>query len=105
MNSQHKELLTTSEAAFNASLLPSTTDLRAAASLNGDIVSGSESDIPESYVKITSLASEEAKALIYKREKHVFKEHTGLKLKPLQRRDFFLINYKEYRSFPDLEKQ
>ena len=88
MNSQHKELLTTSEAAFNASLLPSTTDLRAAASLNGDIVSDSESDIPESYVKITSLASEEAKALIYKKRKACVQRAYWFKAKTIAAKRF-----------------
>ena len=101
-------MLTTSEAAFNASL-PSTTDLRAAASLNGDIVSDSESDIPESYVKITSLASEEAKALIYKKRKACVQRAYQFKAKTIAEKRFLSHkisqSIKNIDCFPDLEKQ
>ena len=54
------ELLTTSHAAFNASL-PYAYEAKTALLLNGDIVSDSESDSPESYLQVTSLTSPAAK--------------------------------------------
>lgn len=67
------EVLTTSHAAFNASL-PYPYEARTASLLNGDIVSDSESDSPETYIQVTSLTSPAAKNLIAKREIAVLRE-------------------------------
>jgi len=57
LNSQHKDLIKMSYAAFDATL-PSADQTWIAASLNGDIVTDSDSDSVEDYVGLTSVASE-----------------------------------------------
>ena len=54
LSSEHKDLVKMSYAAFDATL-PSADQTRIAASLNGDIVTDSESDSAEDYVGLTSL--------------------------------------------------
>ena len=106
LNSQHKEMLTTSQATFNASLL-NATELRIAALLNGDVASDSESDNAENYIGVTSLASEEAKAIITKKRKSCVRRTYRLQVKTIAAKRFLsrkiskTINSIENR-FPDI---
>ena len=81
------ELLTTSHAAFNASL-PNANEVRTASLLNGDIVSDSESDDPESYLQVTSLSSQAAKNLISKKRKRCARRAYRLKTKMIAAKRF-----------------
>ena len=63
-----KELLAQSRAAFQVSQ-PDVEEARTAAALNGDVVTDSESDDPNDYVGLTSVASEGAKSIIARKRK------------------------------------
>ena len=66
LTQQQKECFETSCAAFEAAK-PTPDDNRTACLLSGDIVSESESDNPEDYVGLHSLASDHAKTLLRKK--------------------------------------
>lgn len=68
INSQEKEQLTTSHAAFLASL-PDPVQCQTASVLNGDVVTDSESDNAEDYIGLTSVACEKAQTIITKKRK------------------------------------
>ena len=82
IKSQQKEQLTTSHAAFLASL-PDPVQYRTASMLNGDVVTDSESDNAEDYVGLTSVACEKAKTIITKKRKFLARRIRRLKAKTL----------------------
>ena len=87
LNSQERDLLTTSYAAFQLSS-PDAEQCRIAAALNGDIVTDSESDNAEDYVGLTSVASERARSIIAKKRKSLARRVRRLKAKHLATKDF-----------------
>ena len=70
INPQQKNLLSTSYEAHHISMQDAD-QCRIAASLNGDIVSDSESDNPEDYVGLTSVTSEGARQIITRKRKAI----------------------------------
>ncbi len=81
---QQKDLLTTSYAAS----LPSADQSRVAALLNGDIVSDSESNDPDDYVGLTSVALEHARAIISRKRVCLARKVWRIKAKTLASRNF-----------------
>ena len=64
---EHKSLVTASHSAYIASS-PDRTEQRVARVLNGDVVTDSESDDPQHYINIDSLASDHANNLIARKK-------------------------------------
>jgi len=106
LDSNFTELLTSSYAAFNASL-PNANEARTASMLNGDIVNDSESNSPESYLQITSLSSEAAKHLITKKRKSCARRAYRLKAKAIATKRFLCRQVSKHIQtiidrFPDI---
>lgn len=101
-----KNILTTSYAAFEASQ-PDINESRIADLLSGDIVSDSESDNPEDYVGITSLASENVKKIVARKRKALKRKVQRLKNKRIAESNF--LSHKRSKQitsvvekFPDI---
>ena len=88
-------MVTTSYAAFCASA-PYTNEQKMARVLNGEIVTYSESDDAEEYVKINSLASEHAKIIITKKRKSLAERARRLKAKAIEEQVSFSQNQHTY---------
>ena len=103
LSSMQKNILTTSYAAFEASQ-PDINESRIADLLSGDIVSDSESDNPEDYVGITSLASENVKKIVARKRKALKRKVQRLKNKRIAESNF--LSRKQITSvvekFPDI---
>lgn len=108
LSSQHKDLVKMSYAAFDATL-PSSDQTRIAASLNGDIVTDSESDSAEDYVGLTSVASEGVKRIVSKKRKSLARRVRRQKAKALAARNFLSRTISKQTKtvvdkFPDIGK-
>ena len=82
INYQQKEQLTTSYAAFQASL-PDPSQCRTASMLSGEVVTDSTSDNAEDYVGLTSITCEKAQTIIAKKRKSLARRVRRLKAKTL----------------------
>ena len=106
IESQQKEQVTTSYAAFQASL-PDPIHCRTAAMLNGEIVTDSESDNAEDYVELQSIACEKAQTIIVRKRKSLARRVRRQKAKTIAESRFLSrkVSHKvktDVDRFPDI---
>ena len=87
-NERQMELIVQSHRAFEASTSASYNEERIARSINGDIVSESDSEDPEQYVGVKSATSEAGKVLVQKKRMTIKRRAKRLRAKAVAERRF-----------------
>lgn len=89
--------------------VPDPDQSREAAAINGDVVTDSESDDPEDYIHMTSLASERVKSIVFKKRKALERRVRRQKAKSIASRNFLSRKISKKMAsvvdrFPDIGK-